>query len=125
MKEVETILVNAFEKKVEKVKLASFSDIYTNLKCKTFCLALTFQSGIVLYVDDNGYLTEPKRFFKLKSHEPMQWLAGNGLFLGEDDEGNLLGCDWEIGEIEKDIVFMQCDDEESCPKIPPPRIISF
>lgn len=44
------------------------------------------QDGDAIFVDDNGLLNDPQRFFLLRGYDNP--LAGKGLVMGSDDDGN-------------------------------------
>ena len=125
MKKFRTVLIDAEKQEIREVVVKEFDDIYKFLKCRTFCIGLSWEPNTALMVDDEGYLKQgPKSFFKLKSFEPMQWLAGNGIIIREEGE-DMVDVQYDVKMMKADIAFMQCDDQESCPKLPPPQIISF
>lgn len=125
MRPFKTVLIDAEKQEIRTVEVKEFDDIYKFLKCRTFCTGLSWEPNTALMVDDDGYLKRgPKCFFKLKSFEPMQWLAGNGIVIREEGE-EMVDVPYNPDDMKHDVVFMKCDDEESCPKLPPPQIISF
>lgn len=121
---MKAILIDVESKDVREVDIGNYKDINKHLKCDIFCIGLTITSEIVLFVDDEGYLKQgPKKFFKFKHLSPMQWLAGNGIFVAERQGRTIDVKGLDIEKIKRDLVFMDCDDDESSPKLPPPIII--
>lgn len=56
-----------------------------------------------LYVDDEGLLNDPKHFFKWKRyHQP---LAGKGLILGTDAEGECIATTLELDFVKGEVEF--------------------
>ena len=127
MSKVKAILIDAEKQEVREIQYDTdkgIQEIYDAVGCRCFCIACGFIDNNVVYVDDEGYLNGTKNFFKIKLHS-SQWFAGNGLLLKEDEEGNTVDTTISVDKLRGEVVFMRCDDEESCPKLPPVKIISF
>lgn len=83
------ILINPWTKEITEVQVGSdYREIYRFLsnplgpKVETFCVGVKWSNGDTLYVDDEGYLKAGMRLF-----DGGRVLAGNGLILGCDNEG--------------------------------------
>jgi hypothetical protein len=57
-----------------------------------------------LYCDDEGLLKNPENFFLLDSYQ--QPIAGNGLILGCDDEGDSVDVSMSLDELSNKVTFM-------------------
>lgn len=90
---IKAILIDPFACKVEPVEYeADQLNIYSLLShasqpVDTFdCVRSDLLHSLdVIYVDDNGLLFDPQRFFVFAGHH--QPLAGKGLILGTDENG--------------------------------------
>ena len=127
MGKVKAFLIDAEKREVREVEYNTGDGavgISGLIGCGLFCTATVLGDGNFVYVDDEGYLNGTRVFFKFKSLD-TQWFAGNGLVLKEDKRGNTVDSTVDVGKLREDILFLSCDDEESCPTLPPIRIISF
>jgi hypothetical protein len=70
---------------VQRVKCDDYRDIYVWVGCSAFDCA-RLENGDAFFVDDEGLLVQqqPDNFFAIDGRDP---LAGNGLLLGCDSEG--------------------------------------
>jgi hypothetical protein len=91
---MKAILIDAENREVREVEVSSWKDYAPLIKCDCFTVAMYFgdeteeRSQNVIYVDDEGLLTDPKHFFVFEGgHQPF---AGNGLILGTDHEGETI-----------------------------------
>jgi hypothetical protein len=118
------ILIDAENGEVKEVEFDGGIDaVHEHIRCRCFTIAFML-NGDVFYVDDEGYLNGTKHFFKLKSLD-TQWFAGNCLVVGEGAEGDSVDCSFDLEALRNDVVFMACDDSESCPQPSPMVIVSF
>ncbi len=88
---MKAIKIDSKNRTVSLVDYKEYNDIYRHVECDTFTVATDLGNGNetqesdVIYVDDNGLLTQPENFFTYEgAHQPF---AGNGLVLGTDFEG--------------------------------------
>jgi hypothetical protein len=97
------ILINAENETISEVEYdGDYRSIYKLIGCETFTI-VQFPDGETLYVEDNGLLFDPQHFFKHEGyHQP---LAGNGLFLGSDDEGESIATQLSIDKLKDQISF--------------------
>lgn len=65
----------------------------------TFCCGMNWPNGDMLYVDDEGLLKRGMRLFNIDRADG-QPLAGNGLILGHDAEGNSVDAKFMLTEIQ-------------------------
>ena len=81
-------LIDAAKKTVSQVEYNNVEDINRLIGCQTFCLGFADHvTGDTLYVDDEGLLHHPQHFF-LFAKRRDQPLAGNGLMVGREVEGD-------------------------------------
>jgi len=80
------ILIDVHDFSVTEIEVDqdNLQDIYDALGCDLFD-CVTLPNGDAIYIDDEGLLKNPDRFFALIGYTSI--LAGNGLIMGVDDEG--------------------------------------
>ena len=102
------ILINPFTQTIEEVDYSGdYKDIYSLIECDLFTTVyLPNTSDDTLFVDDEGLYVENQRFFKIDGFE--QPLAGRGLLLGTDEEGESVDCMSTVEEV-KAIVSWEKD----------------
>ena len=102
------ILINPFTQTIEEVDYSGdYKDIYSLIECDLFTTVyLPNTSDDTLFVDDEGLYVENQRFFKIDGFE--QPLAGRGLLLGTDKEGDSVDCMSTVEEV-KAIVSWEKD----------------
>jgi len=108
---MKAILIDVKNEEVREVDHDdTLQQIYKFVDCATFdVLRLDGVNGI--YVDDEGLFAEDRRFFIYRgtnrdgSHGRIQSLAGNGLILGVDSEGNSISPTITVKEVEEAIDF--------------------
>lgn len=92
---MKAILINVHNKTVTQIDIEGGLDsIYKAAGCGTIeaVHSYVFQGSDIMYVDEEGLLKdEPGPFFAINGFR--QPLAGNGLVLGTDEEGD--SCDVE------------------------------
>jgi len=105
------ILIDPWLKSVTQVEVSEdFRDIYRKLsnplgpKVDCFCIGMNWPNGDALYVDDEGLLKPGMRLFEIGRIDG-QPLAGNGLILGSDAEGNSIDAKSLLVEIETSVSF--------------------
>lgn len=90
---MKAILINVHDKTVTQIDIEGGLDsMYKSIGCGTIeaVHSYVFQGGDIMYVDEEGLLKdEPGPFFRIIGFH--QLLAGNGLVLGTDEEGD--SCD--------------------------------
>jgi len=93
------ILIDPFTQTIEEVDYSGdYKDIYGLIQCDLFTTVyLPNTSDDTLFVDDEGLYVENQRFFKIDGfHQP---LAGCGLLLGTDKEGESTDCMSTVEEV--------------------------
>src|SRR5512143_3417531 len=106
---MKAILIDPFDETVTEVEHnGDYRQIYTLLshpEHKVDCFTVVqIHQGDAIFVDDEGLLKNPKRFFVWKGYP--QPLAGKGLILGTDDEGNSVDAVATVDEVKKRVSFV-------------------
>ncbi len=103
---MQALLVDPAERTVTPVQLkdggGNLDEIYRLLGCSNISAAHINDRGDLVYVDDEGLLKGPTDFFLLDPYP--QPLAGKGLIVGTDAEGNDVAPsvtrDWVVENID-------------------------
>ena len=104
---MQAILIDPFTETIELVDYSGdYKDIYTLLECDLFA-TVYIDDCDTIYVDDEGLYQEPQRFFQYKGMP--QPLAGRGLILGTDEEGDSTDCLLTVEQV-RDMVTWCADD---------------
>ena len=98
------ILINPFDQTVTEVDYSGdFRDIYKLIDAQCFdCARISRNDGI--FVDDEGLLNGTTHFFE-HSEYPNP-LAGKGLIVGCDEEGESQSCKTTIEEVKANVRFL-------------------
>lgn len=85
---VKGYLIDPYKAEVQPitVPMDDYEEIQRQLGCRTFTTGGYLENGDVLFVDDEGMLTGPTHFFRIKGLND-QPLAGRGVVLGSDGHG--------------------------------------
>jgi hypothetical protein len=79
-------LIDPVTRTVEEVNYSNdFTDIYDLIDCDTFTCVNFNKHNDTIFVDDEGLFKSDQQFFHVQGYP--QPLAGKGLILGTDDEG--------------------------------------
>jgi hypothetical protein len=85
----------------------TLTDFYQHIGCN--CMEAVRVAGLVptdrLYVDEEGLLTPGKAFFLIEGY--AQPLAGNGLIVGHNDEGESVSAATPLGKVWPRIQFLE------------------
>ena len=102
---MKAILIDVKNKEVKEVEHDNtLKQIYNFVDCATFdVLRLDGVNGI--YVDDEGLFVEDQLFFTYHGDNYSQTLAGNGLILGVDSEGNSISPTLTVEEVQEAVDF--------------------
>ena len=108
---MKAILIDVKNEEVREVEFDdTLKNIYELVDCSTFdVVRINETDGI--YVDDEGLFVEDQRFFiyhgtnRDGSHGRVQALAGNGLILGVDSEGNSISPTLTVEEVREAVDF--------------------
>lgn len=109
---VKGILIDPFACEIKEVEhdASDFKHIYSlisheSMPVDCFTIVHLEDAGDAIYVDDEGLLKSCARFFVLAGyHQP---LAGKGLILGCDDEGETQSCKAKIEQVRGKIKFAE------------------
>ena len=113
---VRAILIDPFACTVTEVEhdASDYRHIYTLLShesmpvdCFTCAYSDRLQPGEAIYVDDNGLLKPCDRFFVFAGYPDP--LAGKGLILGSDEDGETAAATSDLDSIRARIVFATPD----------------
>jgi hypothetical protein len=101
---MKAILINSIEQTVTEIEYSgNWRDISKLIGCDLFTV-VNMGKGDTIFVDDEGLLKDPQYFFKLDTYRSL--LAGNGLILGSDDEGESIACKVTVEEMRSRISFI-------------------
>ena len=103
---IKAILIDVYEKEIREVDYDGTLDfIYFNLACRTFdVVRVDDVNGI--FVDDEGLLRQNQLYFEYPSSNGIFQLAGNGLILGVDDEGNSISTTLTVEDVKGKVSFL-------------------
>ena len=104
---IKAILIDTPNQTIEIVDYSGdYKDIYGLLGCDLF--TTVYLEGVgedTLYVDDEGLYVENQVFFGIAGCP--QPLAGRGLILGTDDEGDSTDCTSSLDTIKKMVTWLE------------------
>jgi hypothetical protein len=101
--------IDVEKKLIEQIDLGEhYEEINKHIGSEIFACPYVMEYNDTLYCDDEGLLKEVKGFFLLDGYP--QPLAGNGLIVGCDDEGNSVDAHIDITELNKRVKFMDLND---------------
>lgn len=105
---MKAIKIDATEKTVTEVEYdGDYKTIYKLGGFDTFTV-IDLGDGETLFIDDNGLLNEENtKFFKLAGpdYKYAQPLAGNGVILGTDDEGESIATKLTVEKVAANVLF--------------------
>jgi hypothetical protein len=125
-RKVRAILIDPFACTVADVELDSthLANLHRQLSHEgppVRSLALAYcpflRIGEAIYVDSRGALESPVRFFRIAGLEPP--LAGKGLILGTDKEGNTISASSSLELITAAVTFAEMRDGQFIPTYAP------
>lgn len=92
------ILIDPFTQTIEEVEYSGdYKDIYALIQCELFSTVYCLED--TLFVDDEGLYVKDQRYFKVAGYP--QPLAGRGLLLGTNEEGDSVDAKAKLSVIEK------------------------
>lgn len=105
------ILIDAVNREVREVQNeGGLQGWYAALNCDRVSLAYPIDEVNSIIVDDEGMLTGPQHFFaNLYPSEP-QYLAGSGLIVGVDKEGDTADCTLSVEDVREMVRFFNLDE---------------
>tara|TARA_R100000231_G_scaffold78079_1_gene60465 strand:+ start:328 stop:657 length:330 start_codon:yes stop_codon:yes gene_type:complete len=103
---MKAILINVKDQSITEVEHDNTLDnIYDLLDCRTFDVVRIDEVDSI-YVDDEGLFVEDQLFFEFGGDAQAVRLAGNGLILGVDDEGNSTSPNITLEEVKGKVGFL-------------------
>ena len=103
---MKAILIDVYEKEIREVDYDGTLDfIYFNLACKTFDVVRVDDVNSI-FVDDEGLLRQNHLYFEYSASDRVFQLAGNGLILGVDDEGNSISPTLTVEDVKGKVNFL-------------------
>lgn len=111
-KKIKALFIDVVKQSVTPIEIKNkFSEYYPLLECQTI-EAIHLENGDVIYIDEEGLLSEQDGYFRLKGY--YQVYAGHGLVIGteiskqdENDDGNCLSTVQDILNL---ITFLKPDE---------------
>lgn len=95
-------LIDPFEKSINEVEYSGdYKDIYKLIHADLFDVVY-IDDGIGVFVDDEGLFKDNQAFFQVG----YAMLAGYGLVLGTDDEGESISPNISLKDLAKKIKFL-------------------
>lgn len=102
---MQAILINPFDKTIEEVEYSGdWKDISSLLECDIFTTAYFDDTTDSVFIDDEGLYVEDQAFFTIG--DCPQPLAGRGLLLGTDEEGDSTDCKTTLEEAKAMVKFL-------------------
>ena len=83
----------------------TLESIYKHVDCRTFDV-VNIDGVNSIYVDDEGLFVEDQLYFKYTGTTNSVSLAGNGLVLGVDEEGETTSPTLMLEEVKKAVTFL-------------------
>lgn len=98
-------LIDPKKKTIEQVDYSGdFKQIYEFLDCRAFDIVHVYENGDVIYVDDEGLFVDEQHFFIHRNYPTP--LAGKGLIIGTDEEGEDQQPKTSFEDFENDIKWV-------------------
>ena len=107
---MKAILIDSKTREIREVDYTNFNDIYKFVGCNLFDAVDFNTKNDTVYVDDEGLLTltHDTMFFTIGDSE--QPLAGNGLILGTNDEGESIEPSVTVEEVKEITKFYTLEE---------------
>ena len=102
---MKAILIDVINKEVREVEHDdTLESIYKHVDCGTFDV-VRIDNLNSIYIDDEGLFIEDQQFFNYVIDLRVASLAGNGLILGVDDEGNTIEPTLTLEEVKSSVFW--------------------
>lgn len=112
---MQAILINPFDKTIEEIEYSGdWRDISSLLECDIFTTVYFDDTTDSVYVDDEGLYVEDQAFFTIGNYP--QPLAGRGLILGCNDEGDSVDCKTTLEEAKAMVKFLGTNPTDAPPE---------
>ena len=103
---MKAILIDVYNKEIREVDYDGTLDfIYFNLACRTFDV-VRIDDVNSIFIDDEGLLRQNQLYFEYPSSNGSFQLAGSGLVLGVDDEGNSISPTLTVEDVKSKVNFL-------------------
>ena len=103
---MKAILIDVIKQEIKEViHDDTLESIYKFVDCRAFDVVNIDQEN-TLYVDDEGLFVEDQLYFKYTGTTDSVSLAGNGLVLGVDEEGETTPPSLTLKEVQKAVTFL-------------------
>ena len=103
---MKAILIDVYEKEIREVDYDGTLDfIYFNLACRAFDV-VRIDDVNSIFVDDEGLLRQNQLYFEYSGSNGIFQLAGSGLILGVDDEGNSIPPTLTVEDVKGKVSFL-------------------
>lgn len=103
---IKGILIDSEKRTITQVELEAdnIDQMHKLIKCECFtCVDFDGDGEETVYVDDNGLLCNPKHFFRIPGYP--EWIAGNGLILGTNRNGESISTKLTVERVEQFVHF--------------------
>lgn len=102
---MKAILIDVINQEIKEVEHDdTLESIYKHVDCGTFDV-VRIDNLNSIYIDDEGLFVEDQQFFNYEGTEDTVTLAGNGLILGVDDEGNTIEPTLTLEEVKSSVFW--------------------
>ena len=102
---MKAILIDVIDQEVKEVEHDNtLQNIYDLINCRTFDLVM-IDTVNNIFVDDEGILKD-NLYFEYSGSENVFKLAGNGLILGVNDEGNSISPTLTVEDVKGKVSFL-------------------
>jgi len=88
-----------------------YLDIYALIDASTFDVVRLYRNGDGAFIDDEGLFRSNQSFWLHKNYP--QPIAGAGLLLGVDEEGESIAPETDIETLRRDVVFMSAEQVQA------------
>lgn len=115
---MKAILIDATKRTIDVVQMSNkLEEFYRLLECSTFTIVQLDESH-ALYCDDEALLKQPPPtlYFEIEGYRHP--IAGNGLILDHNDEGDSCDCKITLSEVQSFVTFTE-RDYYGAERIPP------
>ena len=109
------ILINPFEREITTViRSDNYKDIYNYLSTDDFSVnnfaVVHWDEFNDIFIDDEGLYVDDQAFFSIAGTRSELVLAGKGLILGHDSEGDTTDTDLTLEEIRSAVTWKEPQD---------------
>jgi hypothetical protein len=101
--------IDVKNREVKQIEIGEhYTEISKEIGCDIFSAPHIMKDNDTLYCDDEGLLKPVDGFFLLESYP--QPIAGNGLILGTDDEGESVDAKIDLETLKSRVKFMNANE---------------